>query len=173
MKHPHTSSLLPVSALAVVIALFALPDSAPALSGSGGIFTSTCVRFKAGRTIKTGACKMYISVGNEFYVNFADEEKGEGEPATISYECLPSRSHLPDAEADKLPDCVAQIFPLQGQGDRHCVENDVMPGEKCAYTLDQRPAFMPKNPPKPAQTWFCLQKTGTDEVMCLKRSWDM
>ena len=144
----------------------ALPDAAPALTGSGIGGDSECVRFKAGREVKSGDCVWSIGATEEYDVAFEGEEEGK---SGMSYACRPDRSDLPDEEADKLPKCMAQVYPLRDSGEKHCTETDVMPGEQCAFTLDGKPAALPENPPKPGTDWFCLEKTGTDEVMCMKR----
>ena len=44
-----------------------------------------------------------------------------------------------------------------------------MPGETCSFSLGGQAAVLSSNPPKPGNTWLCVEKTGTDEVLCMKR----
>nr|MCR5221019.1 hypothetical protein [bacterium] len=165
MKHPKTSSLFPVPALFVLFSLFVLPSSALALTGTGSGGESKCIRFKAGKPVKSDACVWNIGITNEFDVSFPEESNEQG----MAYTCSPSRADLPDKDANKLPDCVPQVYPLPGKGRKHCTETDVMPGETCSFSLGDQPAVLSSNPPKPGNTWLCLEKTGTNEVLCIKR----
>nr|MCR5221024.1 hypothetical protein [bacterium] len=165
MKHSKISSLFPAPALFVLLALLVPPSPAPALTGTGSGGESKCIRFKAGKPVKSGACVWNIGITNEFDVGFSDESGQQG----MAYTCSPSRADLPDEEANKLPDCVPQVYPLPGKGRKHCTETDVMPGETCSFSLGDQPAVLSSNPPKPGNTWLCLEKTGTNEVLCIKR----
>ena len=151
----------------------ALPDAAPALTGSGIGGDSECVRFKAGREVKSGDCGWSLGITEEWYLMFNEEwdvvSNDDTKRFGMAYECRPNRSDLPDEEADKLPKCLALVFPPSGDGERYCAETDVMPGETCALTLDGKPAAIPENPPRPSPAWLCLEKIGTDEAMCMKR----
>ena len=165
MKHSKASSLFPVPVLFALFALLVLPSSAPALTGTGSGGESKCIRFKAGHPVKSGACVWSIGITNEYEVGFSDESDEQG----MAYTCSPSRADLPDKDAGKLPDCVPQVYPLSGKGKKHCTETDVMPGETCGFSLGGQPAVLPANSPKPGDTWFCVEKTGTDEIMCMER----
>ena len=158
---------------------FALPDTAPALTGTGSGGDGECVRFKAGREVKSGDCAWSLGITEEWYLMFNeewdvvsnDDTNDDTKRFGMAYECRPNRGSLPDEEADKLPKCLALVFPASwnGGGERYCAETDVMPGETCALTLDGKPAAIPENPPRPSPAWLCLEKIGTDEAMCMKR----
>ncbi|MBR5346243.1 MAG: hypothetical protein IK129_01210 [Deltaproteobacteria bacterium] len=165
MKHAKISSIFPVPALFVLLALLVLPFPAPALTGSGSGGESKCIRFKGGQAVKSGACVWSIGITNEFDVSFPEESDEQG----MAYTCSPSRADLPDKDADKLPDCVPQVYPLPGKDRKHCTETDVMPGETCSFSLGSQTAVLSSNPPKPGNAWFCVEKTGTDEILCMKR----
>ena len=165
MKHSKAFSLFPVSVLFALFVLLVLPSSAPALTGTGTGGESKCIRFKAGHPVKSGACAWSLGVTNEYEVGFSDESDEPG----MAYTCSPSRADIPDEEADKLPDCVPQMYPLGRKDRKHCTETDVMPGETCNFSLGGQPAALSANPPKPGPAWFCVEKTSTDEILCMKR----
>ena len=160
-RHTLALTLSPCFGFALCAGLLALPFSTLAVTGSGIGGETECVRFQAGREVKSGECFVSISATGEYHVNFADEEE---ETTGMDYAC-PGRSNLPN---EKIPNCTPPIVRAKGSHSP-CSAADQLPGETCALTLDGKPAVPAESPQKPTPEWFCLEQSCGNTALCMKK----
>ena len=128
--------LMTLFSLALTLCVLMPPQDARAMGLS---FKTQCVRFNAGKLVKSGECTGFEGEnidGSEYNATFVD-----------------------NSQMSIRGSCGCYMCPLFG-GEAPPPEN-----QTCEYTMDGQPATKQQSPFMGAG-WTCYEKIGTDEVMC-------